>query len=164
MALLLAGLFGTGCAGYRLGPTNGLEAQTHSIQINPLVDKTREPRLADYVMNSLRRSLQQDGTYRLDTHNQGDVVVDAVLASYRRSEIGFSPADVITVLDYEIYATLQVTARDRATGRVLVSRTVTGRTAVEAGNDLPSAELRALPVLAEDTARLATEALVDGTW
>ena len=34
-----------GCAGYQLGPTNGLTAGSRSIQVNPFVNQTPEPRL-----------------------------------------------------------------------------------------------------------------------
>jgi len=157
--LLLAG-----CAGYQLGPTNGLSAGARSIQIAPLVNKTSEPRVSDYVMDSLRKTLQQDGTYRLATHQDGDIIVSGVIQAYRRSELSYVPTDVITTLDYDIYLTMQLTARERTTGRVLVDRPVTGHTSLRAGNDLPSAERQAIPVLAEDLARKATAMLVDGTW
>ena len=154
----------TGCAGYRLGPTNGLAASGRSVQISPLVNKTSEPRLGDYVMNSLRKDLQQDGTYRLATHEQGDIIVSGVILAYRRSELSYLPTDVVTVLDYDMDLTMQLPARERATGRVLVDTPVIGRTSLRAGNDLPSAERQAIPLLAEDLARKATELLVDGTW
>jgi hypothetical protein len=157
--LLLAG-----CAGYRLGPTNGVAAGERSLQINPLVNNTLEPRLGDYVMSSLRKNLQRDGTYRLDTHDEGDIVVTGVITAYRRSELSYSPTDVITVLDYDIAATMEVKAMDRSTGRVLMDRSVVGHTELRAGNDLPSAERQALPLLADDMARRATDVLVDGAW
>src|SRR5437763_1265780 len=68
LALLMAG-----CAGYRLGPTNGQVAGSRSVQINPFTNKTLEPRLGDYVTSSLRKNLQQDGTYHIDTHDDGDI-------------------------------------------------------------------------------------------
>jgi hypothetical protein len=153
-----------GCAGYQLGPTNGLSAGARSVQITPLVNKTSEPRVGDYVMESMRKSLQQDGTYRLATHGDGDIIVSGVIQTYHRSELSFVPTDVITVLDYDIYLTMQLTARERATGRVIVDKQVVGHTSLRAGNDLPSAERQAVPLLAEDLARKATAMLVDGTW
>jgi hypothetical protein len=158
-ALLLAG-----CAGYRLGPTNGMASGGRTLQINPLVNKTLEPRLGDYVMSSLRKNLQQDGTYHLDTRNDGDIVVTGVITKYQRSELSYTPSDVITVLDYDIAATMELTARERSTGRVLMNKSVVGHTELRAGNDLPSAERQALPLLADDLARRATDLLVDGTW
>jgi len=154
----------TGCAGYRFGPTNGLAAGARSVQINPLVNKTLEPRLVDYVMNSLRKNLQQDGTYRIDTHDEGDIILSGVILTYRRAPLSFQPTDVITVLDYEITMTAQITARERATGKIIFNRQVKGRTSLRVGNDLTSAERQAIPLLADDLAKNATALLVDGTW
>ena len=48
-ALLSVALLSNGCAGYRLGPTNGLAAGEKSIQIIPFANQTMEPRLGDAV-------------------------------------------------------------------------------------------------------------------
>jgi hypothetical protein len=159
LALLMAG-----CAGYRLGPTNGQVAGARSVQINPFTNKTLEPSLGDYVTGALRKNLQQDGTYHIDTHDEGDIILSGVVISYQRSGLSYVPTDVITVLDYEITMTVEVTARERSTGRVIFERPVTGRTALRAGNDLPSAERQAIPLLADDMAKKTTALLVDGTW
>jgi Lipopolysaccharide-assembly len=160
LALLLAG-----CAGYQLGPTNGMSAGARSVQINPIVNKTLEPRLGEYVMNSLRKRLQQDGTYRLDTKEEGDIIVNAVIAAYTRAGLSYVPTDVITPVDYDVIMTLRLSARERATGRVILDgRDVVSHLSLRAGNDLPSAERQALPVLTDDLAKKATALLVDGTW
>ena len=153
-----------GCAGYRLGPAGGQTAGARSIQITPFVNRTLEPRLVDYVMISLRKHLMQDGTYHLDTHDEGDVVLSGVITSYQRTEISVQPTDVLTVLDYEIRMTAQITARERSTGKIILDRPVTGRTALRAGLDLTSAERQAIPLLTDDLAKKATELLTDGTW
>ncbi|HXD00221.1 MAG TPA: LptE family protein [Verrucomicrobiae bacterium] len=159
LALVLAG-----CAGYRLGPTNGEPAGTRSIQVNPFANKTLEPGLVDYVMSSLRKDLQRDGTFRLDTQQEGDIVLSGVITAYSRSALSVQPTDVLTAVDYQITMTAQITARDRITGKIIVDKPVTGTTMVQAGNDLTSAERQAIPILAEDFARRATALLVDGTW
>lgn len=51
MVLTLAG----GCAGYRLGPTNGLRAGEKSIQLNPVANTTLEPRLGEEVSRAVRK-------------------------------------------------------------------------------------------------------------
>jgi hypothetical protein len=159
-----AALLQGGCAGYQLGPTNGQLAGVRSVQINPILNNTQEPRLSDYVMNSLRKNVQLDGTYRINSHGDADVVLSGVIVTYIRSGLSYVPSDVITVLDYEITMTARITARERATGRLIFDRSVTGRIPLRAGNDLPSAERQALPVLADDLAKKATALLVDGTW
>jgi hypothetical protein len=159
LALALAG-----CAGYRLGPTNGDLAGARSIQINPFANQTLEPGLVDYVMSSLRNDLQHDGTFRLDTQQHGDIVLTGVITSYSRSALSVQPTDVLTAVDYQITMTARITARDRITGKIIVDKPVTGTTMLVAGNDLTSAERQAIPLLAEDFARRATALLVDGTW
>lgn len=154
----------TGCAGYRLGPTNGMEAGSKSIQVNPFQNQTMEPRLSEYTTSSLRRHLQQDGTYKLDTHGEGDIVVTGTITRFDRSELTLQPTDVRTVRDYHLSMTAQVTAIDRATGKTIVSKLVNGRTSIRVGADLTSAERQAIPLMADDLARSATSMLVDGTW
>jgi hypothetical protein len=159
VALALAG-----CAGYRLGPTNGLRASERTIQVNPFANQTMEPRLSEAVTHSLRKHLSQDGTYRLDTRDQGDIVVTGAIVELNRSSLSLQRTDVITPRDYYVVVTAQLTARERATGKVLVNRTVTGRSTLRVGNDLSSAERQAIPLVADDLARNATSLIVDGEW
>jgi Lipopolysaccharide-assembly len=165
-ALLGWGLAGilTGCAGYHLGPTSGVIARERSIQVNPFQNSTMEPRLIEYVTSALRRNLQQEGTYRLDTHGNGDIVVSGVITQYERSGVSYQPGDVITARDYGLSLVAKVTAIERSTGRVLLDREVGGRTTVRVGNDLSSVERQAAPLLADDLARNVTSFLVDGDW
>lgn len=153
-----------GCAGYRLGPTNSLTAGDRSIQIVPFANQTLEPRLGDAVTAALRKELQRDGTFRLATRETGDILVNGVITRYLRQEQTLVPEDIITVRDYRIALTAQVTARDRATGKVLLDQPVTGYTLLRVGDDLTSAERQALPLLAGDLARQVTALLADGAW
>ena len=153
-----------GCAGYRLGPTNGETASEKSVEVRPFINQTLEPRLGDAVTAALRRNLQHDGTYRLATHGGADIVVTGVLTRYTRHELSLLPNDVLTAQDYRVNATAQVTARDTTTGRVIFDKPVSGYTLVRVGADLTSAERQALPLLAEELAKNATALLVDGSW
>lgn len=155
---------GTGCAGYKLGPTNGQVAGGKSLQFTPFSNQTMEPRLGDAVTTALRRNLQRDGTYKLATHGSADVEVTGILTRYDRHELSFVPKDVLTVSDFRINVTARVTARERNSGKTLLDREVTGYTLVRVGSDLTSAERQALPVLADDLARNITALLVDGSW
>lgn len=158
-ALLLSG-----CAGYRLGSTNGAAAGTRSIQLTPFANRTLEPRLSDAVTSAMRKTLQRDGTYRLDTGGDADVVVAGVLTKYYRSEMSFLPNDVATARDYRIFLTAHVTARERATGKLILDKPFTGSTLIRIGSDLTSTERQALPLLAADLAKKVAESLVDSSW
>lgn len=162
--LALALLGGTGCAGYKLGPTNGMVAGSRSIQVNPFQNLTLEPRLTDPVTSQVRKQLQQDGTYTLDTHNEGDVIVIGRLVEYRRFYLSFEPRDVITPRDFRVQIMAHITVQERASGRVLIDRDVIGHTTVRSTSDLPNTERQALPLIAEDLARNITAVIVDGKW
>jgi hypothetical protein len=154
----------TGCAGYRLGPANGLAPGTKSVQISPFVNQTLEPRLTDAVTSQMRRQLQRDGTYRLATHDDGDILVTGVITGFNRQELGFSSKDTLTVTDFRLSLTAQVTAREKSTGKVLLDQRVTGFTLIRVGRDLTSSERQALPLLAESLAENAVALLADGSW
>lgn len=161
--LVILGL-GMGCRGYRLGPTNPELTDGRSIQVQFFENRTIEPGLPEALNQALRQELQRDGSYRLRTGSDSDVLVRGAITGYERRPLAFQPTDVITVTDYELRLTAQLTAVERLSGRVLVERKLTGRTSIRLGNDLPSAERQALPLLAEDWARQAAAALTEGGW
>jgi hypothetical protein len=155
----------TGCAGYQLGPTNGVAAGEKSVQVNPFINQTLEPRLTDAVTSQMRTELQRDGTYQLNSKaSEADIIVSGSLTSYQRSEVTFASNDILTVRDFRLTLTAHVTARDRATGKDILDQTVTGHTLVRVGSDLPSAERQVLPLLAADLAKNITALLVEGKW
>jgi len=159
VALILAG-----CAGYKLGPSNGLSAGAKSVQVNPFANKTLEPRLSEAVTYSLRKNLQRDGTFRLDTHGDGDIIVTGVVTHYSRHPLSFQPADIVSVRDYRLTMTVQITARERISGKLILDREVTGFTTLQQGNDLTSEERQVIPVLADNLAKNAVSYLADGSW
>ena len=154
----------TGCAGYQLGPSNGMAAGGKTIQVQPFVNKALEPRLSDAVTTSLRKTLQRDGTYKLRTTDASDILLSGSIIVYDRQQLSYQPNDILTPRDYRIRIIAQFTATDRSTGKVLLQKTASGRTTVRVGTDLTSAERQALPLAADDLARNITSLLVDGTW
>src|SRR6185295_7565767 len=119
---LCAALAFTGCAGYKLGPTNGLPAGSRSVQVNLFQNKVlEEPRLSEAVANALRKQIQQDATFKLDTQNDGDVIVNGTIGKYDRQGLSYQPQDILTPRDYRITMWALVSARERATGKVLMN-------------------------------------------
>ena len=164
VAAALTLLLGTGCAGYRLGPTAGFPAGARSIAVTAFKNSTQEPRLVSALNNALRKQLQQDGSYQLETRGDGDIQVSGEITTYQRTAIGFQPGDVLTAQDYSISLTAHVRATEVATGRLLLDRDISGRTTLRIGSDLASAERQAVPLLAADLARNVTAYLTSGDW
>jgi PBP1b-binding outer membrane lipoprotein LpoB len=155
----------TGCAGYTLGPTNGDAASEKSVQVTPFVNQTLEPHLTDALTTEIRKRLQQDGTYKLATRNDSDIILTGVITEYRRSEATLRPEDTFTVRDYRLSLTAVITARSRATGAVIIpERIVRGYTSIRVGSDMTSAERQSLPVLTADLAKNIVALLAEGGW
>jgi len=155
---------GMGCAGYKLGPTGGQEAGARSVQINPVQNATLMPGLGPSLAQALRKQVQRDGTFLLDTRGTGDVVVNCEVVDYRRRGIAYQPNDTLTAADYELTATVRVVATERGSGREILNKEVRGRTTIRIGTDQTSAERQAVPILAENLAYNITALLVDGEW
>ena len=158
-----AGLL-AGCAGYHLGPVNGVVAGERSIEVLPFNNQTLQPRLGDAVTQALRERLQTDATYHLATHGPGDVVVSGVITRYNREGLSYLNNDVTTTENYRVGIIAHVTARERATGKVLLDKSVNGYTLIHVGTDLADSERQSLPLLTEDLARNITELLTEGAW
>ena len=154
----------SGCTAYRLGPVQPALTGGKTIQVNFFENRTLEPRLTEAVNHALRKSLQQDGSYKLNTSGDGDVILNGAVLRYERQGVSFQPNDILTVRDYQVTLTVKLTATERATGKVVFDHEVTGRTTTRVGTDLASSDRQALPLLADDFARKATALLVEGTW
>ena len=153
-----------GCAGYHLGPVNGAVAGEKSVEVLPFNNQTLQPRLGDAVTQALRERLQTDATYHLATHGPGDVVLSGVITRYNREGLSYLNNDVSTTENYRVGITAHVVARERATGKVLFDKNVSGYTLINVGTDLADSERQSLPLLAEDLARNVTELLTEGAW
>jgi hypothetical protein len=154
----------TGCAGYQLGPTNGLEAGSRTIRVAYFENQTMQPRLSEDVTHAMRKQLQQDGTYRLATTREADVMVTGRLLRFERVSVSYQPGDIRTTRDEEIRLYARVVARDTRTGRNLLDREVIGRVTVRIEDNQTSAERQAMPLLAADLATKAVPLIVDGEW
>jgi hypothetical protein len=164
LLLLLLTVFLTGCMGYKLGPTNGLPAGSRTIEVKSFINKTREPRISEYLASSLRKQFQQDGSFQLETSGRGDILVTGVILRFDRGGLSYQTNDVLTPQSYTLTMTARVLAINVNTGKTNLNRNVFGRTYIRIGNDQSSAERQAIPLLADDLARNAVSLLVDGDW
>jgi hypothetical protein len=162
--LIILAIAAGGCAGYKLGPTNGVTAGSRTVKFKSFVNDTYEPRVAEYLSTSLRKQLQQDGTFRLDTSGSPDILVSGEITRFDRSGLSYLTNDVLTPQEYTLTMQARVVAVDVNTGRTFINRTVQGTTYIRIGNDEYSAERQAIPLLTDDVARSAISLLVDGPW
>lgn len=160
----LAAVLLTGCAGYHLGAVNGAMEGEKTIEVLPFNNQTLQPRLGDAVTQALRERLQVDGTYRLVTSSPGDVVVSGVIRNYQREALGYLNNDASTPQNYRVGVIVHVVVRERASGKLLVERDVSGHTLVNVGADFASSERQAAPLLAADLAQNIMAQITEGAW
>jgi hypothetical protein len=164
LLLCLVAVFLVGCAGYTLGPTNGMPAGSRSVEVRSFVNKTKEPRISEYLAASLRKQFQQDGSFRLETSGRGDILIKGEITRFDRGGLSYQNNDVLTPQEYILTLTAHVTAINVNTGKTMFNKDVFGRTYIRLGNDQSSAERQAIPLLADDLARNAVSFVVDGDF
>ncbi len=162
--LIILAIAAGGCAGYKLGPTNGIAAGSRTVKFKPFINRTQEPRVTEYFSTSLREQLQQDGTFRLQTSGSPDILVSGEITKFNRAGLSYQEGDVLTPQEYTLIMQARVVAVDVNTGKTFINRTVQGSTYIRIGNDETSAERQAIPLLTDSLARDAVSLLVDGVW
>jgi hypothetical protein len=153
-----------GCAGYKLGPTNGITAGSRSVAVRPFINHSYDPRVTEYLAISFRKQFIQDGTYRLETGDGGDIIVRGEIMRLDRTPLAYQTNDVLTPQQYTLILSARVIAIEATTGKTNLNQIVQGRTYIPVGNDEFSSERQAIPLLTDDLARRAVGLLVDGTW
>lgn len=149
-----------GCAGYRLGAVSKMDY--HSIAVPMFHNKTLTPQLEAQVTNGTIKRLQADGTLEVRSEADADVLLTGEIIRYRRSPLRSLRDETGTPREYRITIEAQIEARDRVTGRaVLKPTTVSGSAETFIGSDLQSAELQALPLVADDLAKRVVSLLVE---
>ena len=127
-------------------------------------NETLEPRLVVAVNRALKRNLQQDGTYALETQGNADLVVTGELTEFLRSGVSYTPGDSLSVKDYSMSLTAHIKVTRPSTGEVVYEGDITGNSTVRVGNDLTAGQRQAVPIIADHLARQATSLIVDGKW
>jgi hypothetical protein len=165
VAIILAGLgcaLAAGCMGYRVGPV--LKADYRSVAVPMFKNKTYKPQLEAQITNGIIKRLQADGTLRVDSEANADVVVTGEITHYDRLALRLTQEDVNVPREYRLVIIVHVEGRDRRTGKVVLKPTdISGTTDMFIGADLQSAEYQALPLVADDVARQVVSLLVE-SW
>ena len=120
--------------------------------------------MPEYVAISMRKLLQQDGTFRLETSGSPDIMVSGEITHFVRYGLAYQTNDVLTPQEYTLKLIARVVAVDVNSGKTNLDREVSGLTYIAIGNDQSSAERQAIPLLADSLARNAVSLLTDGTW
>jgi len=76
-----------------------------------------------------------------------DIQVSGEITRIVREPISYATNDVLTPQEYRLTLVARAQARDLTTGKTNFNRSFQGQTFLRAGNDLPSSEREAMPML-----------------
>ena len=148
-----------GCAGYQQGPIKPTPmANVKTLAVPTFKNDTLETRVEVLLANSLIKQIQQDGTYRIVDEKDADATVDGVIEEIQRKPERSVRGNTLLSKEYSLIMRVKYTIKERATGRELEHRSVTGKTTffVSGSNalaaDVLQDERQALPLAAEDLA------------
>src|SRR3989442_4293211 len=88
---VLCAWLAAGCAGYHVGPVSN--AGYKSVAVPMFKNKTLIPQLEAQVTNGIIKRLQTDGTLRVESTEDADVVLVGEIVRYRREELRSSRND-----------------------------------------------------------------------
>ena len=118
----------SGC-GYHLGeikPTPMRRVTT--IAVPAFKNKTLLPRLEAQTADAVAKQFQQDGTYRIESSDRADAIVEGTIVSVERQPMRVFSNNVLQTSEFELTVTVRYRVIDRVTGAVLMEGTAVGVT------------------------------------
>jgi outer membrane lipopolysaccharide assembly protein LptE/RlpB len=127
--LLISLLFSISGCGYNLGeikPTPMRRVTT--LAVNTFTNQTLIPRLEAQTADAVVKQFQQDGTYRIDSADQADAIVEGTIVSVVRQPMRVFANNVLQTSEFELTLTVKYQVIDRTTGAVLLQGSAVGVT------------------------------------
>jgi len=117
-----------GC-GYHLGeikPTPMRRVTT--IAVNTFTNKTLLPRVEAQTADAVVKQFQQDGTYRIESADRADAIVEGSIESVQRQPMRVFASNVLQTSEFELTLIVKYRVIDRITGAVLMEGRAVGVT------------------------------------
>jgi outer membrane lipopolysaccharide assembly protein LptE/RlpB len=130
-----------GC-GYHLGeikPTPMRRVTT--IAVPTFKNKTLLPRLEAQTADAVAKQFQQDGTYRIESSDRADAIVEGTIVSVDRQPMRIFASNVLQTSEFELTLRVKYRVVDRVTGAVLMEGTAVGVTPFFSEADLVNSDL-----------------------
>jgi hypothetical protein len=158
-----------GCAGYHVGPIKPARlAGVKTIAVNSFKNKTIQPRVEVLLANSVIKQIQQDGTYKVTDESTADALLEGTLETIVRRPSRYVRGNVLQTREYTLEIHVNYKLIERATGKVLDARGVTGDTSFfvsgsgSVAADVNQDELQAFPLAAEEMAVRLVSQIAEG--
>ncbi|NNE91750.1 MAG: hypothetical protein HKN23_08895 [Verrucomicrobiales bacterium] len=172
------------CAGYQMGSVKPSEYKDiNRIYIPAFENKTLEPRASAIVTNAVIKQIQADGTFAVSTKESADAVLEGKISRIERRQLRAVRTDTLRSSELMLYIVVEWSLRDPQTGEKLAysqSRNlddtnrdsisslrhrpgrVIGRTIQFLDPNFQLSERNAIPLAAEDAAKVLVSQLAEG--
>lgn len=130
-----------GC-GYHLGeikPTPMRRVTT--IAVPAFKNDTLLPRLEAQTADAVAKQFQQDGTYRLESTDRADAIVEGTIVSVERQPMRVFANNVLQTSEFELTVKVKYRVVDRVTGAVLMEGNAVGVTPFFTESDRVNSDL-----------------------
>lgn len=165
--LILLGTLG-GC-GYHLGeikptPMRGV----NTIAVRTFKNETLIPRLESQTADAVVKRFQQDGTYRMESADRADAVLEGDIVSVDRQPMRVFSASVLQTSEFNLVVKVKYRVLDRVTGAVLQEGNVTGETPFfvnsdsQVNSDLVTTQNMNYPIAAQRMAENLVSRVAEG--
>jgi outer membrane lipopolysaccharide assembly protein LptE/RlpB len=131
----------SGC-GYHLGeikPTPMRRVTT--IAVPAFKNETLLPRLEAQTADAVAKQFQQDGTYRIESSDQADAIVEGTIVSVERLPMRIFANNVLQTSEFELTVKVKYRVIDRVTGAVLMQGDAVGVTPFFTESDRVNSDL-----------------------
>jgi len=130
-----------GC-GYHLGeikPTPMRRVTT--LAVRTFKNNTTIPRLEAQTADAVVKQFQQDGTYRIESADQADAIVDGTIVTVARQPMRVFANNVLQTSEFELTLVVNYRVVDRLTGAVLMEGKAVGSTPFFTASDRVNSDL-----------------------
>lgn len=158
LAIVISALAIAGCANYRIGTT--LPKHLRTVSVETFRNATDEPNVQSRITSATLQELQRDGQLKVKTPDEADINLTGVITNYELERMRADSNNPKRTSEYKVIATVRIEAVERATGKRIVTQTVSGSKIFDATGDMATAKRNALPDVAKDTARKIVDAVI----
>jgi hypothetical protein len=112
-----------------------------TLAVNTFKNQTLIPRLEAQTADAVVKQFQQDGTYRIESADRADAVVEGTIVSVERQPMRIFANNVLQTSEFELTLVVKYRVIDRVTGTVLIEGTARGVTPFFTESDLINSDL-----------------------
>jgi hypothetical protein len=112
-----------------------------TIAVPTFKNKTLLPRLEAQTADAVAKQFQQDGTYRIESSDRADAIVEGTIVSVDRQPMRIFASNVLQTSEFELTLRVKYRVIDRVTGAVLMEGTAVGVTPFFSEADLVNSDL-----------------------